>query len=76
MSKTNWERTSVRSSLRNGASGRYYARWTTAGKQKSVNLQTDAFSVAKLRIANDGAKIKAMRRIGSAVAEGRARSPT
>jgi hypothetical protein len=30
-------------------SGRYYARWTVAGKQKWYALKTDVFSVAKLR---------------------------
>lgn len=54
MSKTTWETTSVQNLLRNGASGRYYARWTLTvngkSKQRWVNLDADVFSVAKLRI--------------------------
>jgi hypothetical protein len=46
MAKTTWERTPVQNLLRNGKSGRYYARWTIAGKQKWVNLKTDVFTAA------------------------------
>ncbi len=68
--KTTWERTSVQNLLRNGASGRYYARWTIAGKQKWVNLHTDVFSVAKLRLNDEAAGIEALRQSASAVTEG------
>ena len=46
MAKTTWERTPVQNLLPNGESGRYYARWTIAGKQKWVNLKTDVFTAA------------------------------
>lgn len=68
--KTTWERTSVQNLLRNGASGRYYARWTIAGKQKWVSLETDVFSVAKLRLNDAAAAIEALRHSVSAVTEG------
>lgn len=70
MSKTTWERTPVQNLLRNGASGRYYARWTIGGKQKWVNLKTDVFTVAKLRLADESAKVEALRSRSAAVAAG------
>ena len=36
-----WETTKEPNVLRNSASGRYYARYTIAGKQKWTNLKTD-----------------------------------
>jgi hypothetical protein len=36
-----------------------------------VNLETDVFGVAKLRMADEAAKIEALRRSGSAVATGK-----
>ncbi len=71
MRKTTWERTSVQSLPRNGASGRYYARWTIAGKQKWVNLKTDVFSVAKLRILDEAAQVEIVRQSGAAVTAGK-----
>lgn len=71
MSKTTWERTSVQNLLRNGASGRYYARWTIAGKQKWVNLKSDVFSVAKLKILDEAAKVEAFRQSGAAATAGK-----
>jgi integrase len=63
--KTVWERTSVQSLLRNRSSGNYYGRWkiTVNGKPKHkwVNLETDVFSVAKLRVLDEAAKIAALR---------------
>ena len=56
--KTTRERTSVPSQLHGGASGRYYARWTISGKQKSVKLKTDVFTVAKLHLPPEAAKVE------------------
>jgi integrase len=56
-----WERTSIQSLLRNGRSGRYYGRWKIAGKQKWVSLNTDVFTVAKLRLNDESAKITRLR---------------
>src|SRR5688572_1285742 len=69
--KTVWERTSVQSLLRNGSSGRYYARWTLAGKQKWLSLDTDVFTVAKLRLNDEAAKIEKLRGSHNAVTAGK-----
>jgi hypothetical protein len=59
--ETTWERTSVQYLLRNRASGRYYGRWTIGGKQKWVNLNTDVFAVAKLRLSEEASKVQKSR---------------
>lgn len=73
--KTNWERTSVQSLLRNRSSGNYYGRWkiTVNGKPKHkwVNLETDVFSVAKIRVWDQAAKIVALRKSASNVTAGK-----
>lgn len=69
--KPTWERTAVQNLPRNGASGRYYARWTISGKQKWVNLKTDVLVVAKLRIADEAQKVQRMRGSLSAVEAGK-----
>jgi integrase len=71
MSKTTWERTSVQNLLRNGESGRYFGRWTVSGKQIWVKLETDVFSVAKLRLADEAAKIESRRRSANSVTAGK-----
>jgi len=60
-----WERTNVQCLLRNRQSGVYYGRFTVFGKQKWVTLDTDVFSVAKLRVADKAGEMEKMR--GSAV---------
>ena len=65
--KTTWERTPVQSLLRNRESGRYYGRWRIAGKQIWRKLDTDVFSVAKLRLNEEVAKIERMRGSKAAV---------
>lgn len=70
MSKTTWERTPVQNLLRNGASGRYYARWTISGKQKWVNLKTDLFTIAKIRLNEESGKIEALRQSAANVIAG------
>ena len=67
---TTWERTPVQNLLRNGESGRYFGRWTVAGKQIWRTLDTDVFSVAKLRLGVEAAKIEARRGRSAAVASG------
>jgi integrase len=69
--KTTWERTSVQNLLRNRDSGRYFGRWTVGGKQIWVKLDTDVFSVAKLRLADEAAKIESRRRTASNITAGK-----
>lgn len=45
-----WQRTNVTNLVRNGQSGRYYARVKVNGKDKWRTLKTNLFSVAKLRL--------------------------
>lgn len=72
--KTTWEGTSVPNLLRNGESGKYYGRWTLTvngkSKQKWVNLETDVFGVAKLRLLDRAAEIEKMRGSAAAVESG------
>lgn len=68
--ETTWERTSVQNLLRNRKSGRYYGRWTISGKQKWVALDTDVFTVAKLRLNDEAGKIERQRSTHSAVSSG------
>ncbi len=65
-----WERTSVTNLLRNRDSGRYYARWKIAGKQRWQVLNTDVFSVAKLRIIQESGKVQGLRGSRASVAAG------
>jgi integrase len=67
-----WETTRESNLLRNTASGRYYGRFTFAGKQKWVNLETDVWSVAKLRLADERAKIERLRQSAADVTAGEA----
>jgi len=72
--KTTWERTPVQNLLRNRSSGNYYGRWTITvngkSKQKWINLNTDVFSVAKLRVADEATKIEKLRGSSSAFVAG------
>jgi hypothetical protein len=56
-----WEKTSVQCLLRHRRNGRYYGRFKVSGKQKWVALDTDVFSVAKLRIVDESAKFQKIR---------------
>ena len=56
--------------LRNGKSGRYFGRWTVSGKQIWRKLDTDVFTVAKLRLGVESAKIEALRGSRAAVTTG------
>jgi hypothetical protein len=64
----------VQNLLRNRKSGKYYGRWTITvngkSKQKWINLNTDVFSVAKLRVADEATKIEKLRDSSSAVVAG------
>jgi hypothetical protein len=53
-----WLSTNIPNLLKNAASGRYYGRSTISGKQKSVNLKTGVWSVAKIRLADERGKIE------------------
>ncbi|HWA08906.1 MAG TPA: site-specific integrase [Opitutaceae bacterium] len=68
--KTIWERTSVQNLLRERNSGRYYGRWKIAGKQIWRKLDTDVFTVAKLRLNDEASKIERMRGSKAAVNAG------
>ena len=54
-----WERTNVTNLLRNGQSEIYYARVKVNGKQKWKSLKTTLFSVAKLKLADFAAQVRA-----------------
>ena len=66
------ERTSVRCLLRNQQSARCYARVTSHGKQKWFSLDTDVFSVAKLRLGDKIAEVDKQRGTVAHVAAGKA----
>jgi len=55
-----WETTRESNLLRNIESGRFYARFRIFGKRKWVNLGTDIFSTAKMRLADE--RVKSVRR--------------
>ena len=60
--KSIWETTPEKGVLRNRHSGQFYYRYTHNGKQKWVWLETDVYSVAKLRAwdkRKDAAKLRA-----------------
>jgi integrase len=69
-SKQLWDTTREPNLLRNTASGRYYGRFTLSGKQKWVNLETDVWTVAKIRLADERAKIERLRQTASDVTAG------
>jgi integrase len=68
--KSKWERTSVQNLIRDRLSGRYYGRFVVSRKQKWVSLKTDVFSVAKLRLNAEAAKIAGLRQSRAAVVSG------
>ncbi|MSU64898.1 MAG: site-specific integrase [Opitutus sp.] len=53
-----WETTREPNLLKNTASGRFYGRFTVAGEQKWINLKTDVFTVAKLRLNDERGRIE------------------
>jgi integrase len=65
-----WATTREPNLLKNLPSGRFYGRFTLSGKQKWVNLDTDIWSVAKLRLSDERAKIERMRQVGADVSAG------
>ena len=65
-----WETTREPNLLRNTGSGRYYGRFTLAGKQKWVNLDTNLWTVAKLRLADERSKIERLRQSATNVTAG------
>lgn len=67
-----WEPTSVQCLLRNKESRKYYGRFTIRGKQKWVSLDTDVFTIAKLRLGDEKAKIEKQRGTEIQVAAGKA----
>ncbi len=61
VSKQLWDTTREPNLLRNSARGRYYGRFTLGGKQMWVHLETDVWTVAKIRLADERAKIEQLR---------------
>lgn len=53
-----WQRTGVSGLLRHSQNRRYYWRTKVAGKQKWKALDTDSFTVAKLRVAQERAEVE------------------
>ena len=70
--KTKWVTTREPNLLKNDASGRFYGRFNVSGKQKWVNLDTDRFPVAKLRLAKERVEIENSRLAIGNVASGTA----
>ena len=56
-----WRKTGIQNLLRNAQSGRYYARFTIAGKLKWVSLKTDKKTVATIRLNDERTKQDKMR---------------
>jgi integrase len=67
-----WERTQVQCLLRHKQSRRYYGRFKVNGKQKWVALDTDVFSVAKLRLGDEADKFRKIRGTVADVTAGKA----
>ncbi len=72
VTRQTWETTREPNLLRNSASGRYYGRFTLSGKQKWINLETDVWTVAKLRLADERSKIERLRQMAGNVTAGSA----
>jgi len=49
---------------------RYYGRFTLAGKQKWINLDTNLWTVARLRLADERSKIERLRQSATNVTVG------
>jgi integrase len=65
-----WATTREPNLLRNQKSGQYYGRFTIAGKQKWFALETDLFTVAKLRLVDKRAGIERLRQTADNVTAG------
>lgn len=65
-----WVTTREPNLLRNAGSGRFYGRFTVGGKQKWVNLETDVWTIAKIRVAEERAKIERLRQTANRVTAG------
>jgi integrase len=64
-----WERTKTPGLLRH-RSGRYYARFTLAGKTRFVALKTDLAEIARIRFAEEKAKVERTRKAARKTAGG------
>jgi integrase len=67
---TIWQKSKVANLIRHH-SGRYYARFTIAGKAKWVALHTTVFEVAKIQLDRERVKIDSTRAAHTALADGR-----
>lgn len=65
-----WETTKEPNLLRNVKSGRYYARFKISGKPKWINLDTNVWTVAVVRISDERGKIVRTRQTQDNVAAG------
>ena len=70
--KKTWETTNIPNLIKNAASGRYYGRFTVSGKQKWVNLRTDVWSIAKIRLADERSRVERSRQAIANVTAGQA----
>lgn len=68
--KSKWQTTREPNLLKNADSGRYYARFVIGKKQRWINLETDVFTVARLRISDKRAEIERSRLASANVASG------
>ncbi len=59
--------------MRNTASGRYYGRFKLARRQRWLSLQTHDRGIAKIRLADERARIERLRQSAADVAAGTAR---
>jgi integrase len=67
-----WQPTKEPNLLRNKASGRYYARFTIAGKQNWVNLDTHLYEAARVRLSDERVKFERLRQTSKNIAIGAA----
>src|ERR1035437_2077673 len=65
-----WDTTREPNLLKNTASGRFYGRFKVAGEQKWINLKTDVFTVAKLRLNDERGRVERGRQAVANVAAG------
>jgi integrase len=68
-----WVKTREPNLVKNVASGKFYGRFTVRGKLKWFNLDTDVFTVAKLRLNDERGRIERGRQAVANVGAGSAR---
>ena len=66
---TVWQKSKVPNLIRH-IGGRYYGRFTLAGKTKFIALHTNVFEVAKIQVARERLKFESTRKVRTALANG------